>query len=84
MKAPRSGAAGGVLEMELDMTKGSPFKLIVRFIIPIIIGNIFQQLYSLVDTVIVGTGGSDIKSGRLGEGGSFYQRTEADYSRYEY
>ena len=54
MKAPRSGAAGGVLEMELDMTKGSPFKLIVRFIIPIIIGNIFQQLYSLVDTVIVG------------------------------
>lgn len=40
--------------MELDMTKGSPFKLIVRFIIPIIIGNIFQQLYSLVDTVIVG------------------------------
>ena len=53
MKAPRSGAAGGVLEMELDMTKGSPFKLIVRFIIPIIIGNIFQQLYSLVDTVIV-------------------------------
>ena len=50
MKAPRSGAAGGVLEMELDMTKGSPFKLIVRFIIPIIIGNIFQQLYSLVDT----------------------------------
>ena len=54
MKASRSGAAGGVLEMELDMTKGSPFKLIVRFIIPIIIGNIFQQLYSLVDTVIVG------------------------------
>lgn len=27
---------------------------------------------------------SDIKSGQLGEGGSFYQRTEADYSRYEY
>ena len=40
--------------MELDMTKGSPLKLITKFIIPIIIGNIFQQLYSLVDTVIVG------------------------------
>ena len=34
--------------MELDMTKGSPLKLITKFIIPIIIGNIFQQLYSLV------------------------------------
>lgn len=40
--------------MELDMTKGSPSRLIVKFIIPIIIGNIFQQLYSMVDTIIVG------------------------------
>ncbi len=40
--------------MELDMTKGSPAKLIARFIIPIIIGNIFQQLYNMVDTIIVG------------------------------
>jgi len=40
--------------MELDMTKGSPAKLIARFIIPIIIGNIFQQLYNMVDMIIVG------------------------------
>lgn len=40
--------------MELDMTKGSPVRLIIRFIIPIIIGNIFQQLYSMADTIIVG------------------------------
>ncbi len=40
--------------MELDMTKGLPAKLIARFIIPIIIGNIFQQLYNMVDTIIVG------------------------------
>lgn len=40
--------------MELDMTKGAPAKLIARFIIPIIIGNIFQQLYNMVDTIIVG------------------------------
>lgn len=40
--------------MELDMTKGSPAKLIARFIIPIIIGNIFQQLYNMADTIIVG------------------------------
>ena len=36
------------------MTKGSPFRLIVKFIIPIILGNLFQQLYNLADTVIVG------------------------------
>ncbi|MDD2973415.1 MAG: MATE family efflux transporter [Lachnospiraceae bacterium] len=40
--------------MELDMTKGSPFKLISKFIIPLIIGNIFQQFYNLIDTIIVG------------------------------
>lgn len=40
--------------MELDMTKGKPFGLIVKFMIPILIGNIFQQLYSMVDTIIVG------------------------------
>lgn len=40
--------------MELDMTKGKPSHLILKFIVPLIIGNIFQQLYSMVDTVIVG------------------------------
>ena len=39
--------------MELDMTKGKPLDLIVKFI-PIILGNLFQQLYNLADTVIVG------------------------------
>lgn len=40
--------------MELDMTKGKPSGLIIKFIIPIIIGNIFQQFYSMVDTIVVG------------------------------
>ena len=40
--------------MELDMTKGSPFKLIMKFMVPLIIGNIFQQLYNMADTIIVG------------------------------
>lgn len=40
--------------MELDMTKGSPSGLIIKFIVPLIIGNIFQQLYTMVDTIIVG------------------------------
>lgn len=40
--------------MELDMTKGSPLKLILSFIGPLIIGNICQQFYSMADTIIVG------------------------------
>lgn len=37
-----------------DLTKGNPFKLIILFSIPLLIGNIFQQLYNLADIVIVG------------------------------
>lgn len=40
--------------MELDMTKGRPIGLIMKFIVPLVIGNIFQQLYNMVDTIIVG------------------------------
>lgn len=40
--------------MERDMTVGRPGKIILNFTIPIFIGNIFQQLYSMVDTIIVG------------------------------
>ena len=37
-----------------DMTKGNPVRLILLFSIPLLIGNIFQQFYSMVDTIIVG------------------------------
>lgn len=37
-----------------DLTKGSPAKLIVMFALPILIGNLFQQLYSITDILIVG------------------------------
>ena len=37
-----------------DMTKGSPMKLILGFSIPLLFGFLFQQFYSMVDTVIVG------------------------------
>lgn len=40
--------------MMMDMTKGNPAKLILAFTIPILIGNLFQQFYSMVDTAIVG------------------------------
>ena len=37
-----------------DMTQGSPLKLILTFSLPLLGGFLFQQLYSFVDTVIVG------------------------------
>lgn len=40
--------------MTQDMTTGSPMRLIIMFTIPLLIGNVFQQLYSMADTVIVG------------------------------
>ena len=40
--------------MTKSMTSGNPAKLIFIFALPLIIGNIFQQLYSMADTLIVG------------------------------
>lgn len=37
-----------------DMTQGAPLGLILGFALPLMIGNIFQQLYTVVDTMIVG------------------------------
>ena len=39
-----------------DMTVGHPLKLLVSFALPLMLGNIFQQLYTMVDTIIVGQG----------------------------
>lgn len=38
----------------VDFTQGKPLSLIVRFSVPIFIGYLFQQVYSLVDRIIVG------------------------------
>ena len=40
--------------MQQDMTAGSPVKTILMFTVPIFVGNVFQQFYSMVDTIIVG------------------------------
>ena len=39
---------------KIDMTQGPIMKLIVLFAIPMVIGNILQQLYSTADTLIIG------------------------------
>lgn len=40
--------------MEGSMTRGKPFPLIVKFSIPLLLGNLFQQTYNMVDAAIVG------------------------------
>ena len=38
----------------MDMTSGNPYKLILIFSLPLLVGNIFQQLYNMVDSIVVG------------------------------
>jgi len=40
--------------MRIDMTEGTPWKKLIIFAVPMIIGNLFQQLYSIADAVILG------------------------------
>ena len=37
-----------------NMTEGTPAKLILGFAVPMLLGMLFQQFYSMVDSVIVG------------------------------
>ncbi|MGN0479456.1 MAG: MATE family efflux transporter [Hominenteromicrobium sp.] len=42
--------------MVRDMTKGSPVRLLLAFAAPLLLGNIFQQMYSVVDAMVLGRG----------------------------
>ena len=37
-----------------NMTQGNPLKLILMFSMPLMLGNILQEFYTIVDTIIVG------------------------------
>ncbi len=40
--------------MALDMTKGKPSRIILKFFIPLFIGDLLQQFYSIIDAIIIG------------------------------
>ena len=40
--------------MEKDLTRGKPARVLLRFALPVIGGNLFQLFYTLADSVIVG------------------------------
>lgn len=56
----------------MDMTQGNPVKLILAFAIPLLIGNIFQQVYSMVDTMVAGYNLGDHAIAAIGATSSLY------------
>ena len=58
--------------MTYDMTKGSPLKAILMMTIPVMIGNVFQQFYGMVDAVIVGRYLGQNALGAVGATSSIY------------
>ena len=55
-----------------DMTQGSPIRLILSFAVPLFIGNIFQQFYSMVHTMVVGYHLGDTGIAAIGATASLY------------
>lgn len=53
----------------VDMTEGSPWKKIVLFTLPMLVGNIAQQLYNTVDSVVVGNYVGDNALAAVGSAG---------------
>ena len=54
------------------MTQGNPPRLILAFAVPLFIGNIFQQLYNMVDTMVVGYHLGDQAIAAIGATSSLY------------
>ena len=44
------------MNKNVNMTHGPAGKQILQFALPLMLGNVFQQLYTVVDTAIVGRG----------------------------
>lgn len=54
---------------KIDMTKGPIMKLVILFALPICIGNILQQLYTTVDTLVIGNFCSPVSLAAVGTSG---------------
>ena len=59
--------------MNVDLLHGSIFKSLLLFMLPILISNLFQQLYNTVDTMIVGNVLGDTALAAIGSCGSIYE-----------
>ena len=61
-----------LLNANVDLIHGSIFKSLIIFAIPLLISNIFQQLYNTVDTMIVGNFLGDVSLAAIGSCTSIY------------
>ena len=57
----------------VDMTRGTPWKQILAFMIPLLIGNVAQQLYNTVDSIVVGNYLGDHALAAVGSAGPIMQ-----------
>lgn len=55
-----------------DMTAGDPIRLILAFAVPLFLGNIFQQVYTMIDTMVVGYFIGDDAISAIGASSSLY------------
>lgn len=65
-----------------DLTRGNPASLIVKFALPLLIGNLFQQLYQVSDIIIVGRLISVDALAALGASGTDIFRYSAGNARF--
>ncbi|MCR5150310.1 MAG: MATE family efflux transporter [Clostridiales bacterium] len=56
--------------MVKDLTKGKPAKLILNFCLPLMLGQVFQQFYNMVDSIIVGRFAGTLQLSAVGSTGS--------------
>ena len=54
---------------DVDMTEGSIFMVLLRFSLPLLVGNLFQQLYNMVDTWVIGQSGDNAAYAAVGSVG---------------
>ena len=63
----------GFFNNNVDLMHGSIFRSLVLFMLPILVSNLFQQLYNTVDTMIVGNVLGDTALAAIGSCGSIYE-----------
>lgn len=73
MKGRREMSGMNKMKMRVtDMTKGDPVRLILAFAIPLLLGNVFQQVYQVVDTMVAGYHLGDRAIAAIGATSSLY------------
>lgn len=77
LKPEKRNFLSGMMQGQKDMTVGNPFRQIMTFALPLFIGEVFQQVYNMVDTIVVGRFVSSDALAAVGSCGAPYNLTIA-------